>query len=253
MILYYQKDIIEKILLSLNRGYKRFTLFMPLGTGRLITEFSIAVAICRKGLAKSVLYICESKVAESQARDFFKTNLDEAKIHIDFINWQKVYRNMDSVFGKYYDVIILQDVPPAGRHQLYLKLKDSSQIVISVSLGPYAASSQYDANRKVSLFVAKDKSKRASLYKTPGIYLIQTKKILDIRDIQDATVEEEDDIRTTISDNLDYFISFEQLIQDGFIEPVDFEEDDLKRRIEKLKKREKDLLDLIKGENKSND
>lgn len=66
-------------------------------------------------------------------------------------------------------------------------------------------------------------------------------------------MEEEDDIRTTISDNLDYFISFEQLIQDGFIEPVDFEEDDLKRRIEKLKKREKDLLDLIKGENKSND
>ena len=35
---YYQAEIIEKITESLDIGYKRFTLFMPLGTGQLITE-----------------------------------------------------------------------------------------------------------------------------------------------------------------------------------------------------------------------
>ena len=172
---------------------------------------------------------------------------------MDFINWQKIYRNIDSVLWDYYDVIILHNVPSGSRHSLYLKLKDSRHIVISVSAGPYAVKTQYDKNKKVSLFVVRDRNRRESMYKNPGIYLIRTIRILDVRDILEATAEEIEDIKNTIATNMDYFLSYEQLVKDGFLNSVDFEEDNFKREIENLKKREKELLALIEGENKVND
>ena len=156
---------------------------------------------------------------------------------------------MHSVPWDYYDIVILQNVPPASRKKICDKIQDSKQITISVSEGPYTEETQY---KKEPLIVSKDKSKRADMYKIPGIYLIQTKNIIDVRDIQNATIDEIVDIKATIANNLDYFVSYKQFVEDGFIKEVSYEKDNLKRRIKELENREKELLALIEREGKSN-
>lgn len=225
---YYQTDIIDNILESMQEGYKRFTLFMPLGLGRLMTELCIAAAICRNKPGNRVLYICESMEAKYQARDCFMHYFQDEDIHMEFINCQRLCRNIDSVVWEYFDVIILQNISPKFRQQLNIRLKDSKQIIVSVSMGPFAVKTQYDTNKKVSLFVARDKRKRASMYGLPGVYFIRTKEIIDVRDIRDATPEEIEDIKTTMDNSRDYFLPYEQLVQDGFIEAVSYETEEKK-------------------------
>ena len=38
---YYQRELIDKMIESINRGYKHFTLFMMLGTGRLLSKMEL--------------------------------------------------------------------------------------------------------------------------------------------------------------------------------------------------------------------
>lgn len=246
---YYQRELIDKMIESINRGYKHFTLFMMLGTGRLMTELSVAVVIGQNGIGNRVLYICESIKAVCQAHNLWENYFYGKEIYIEFITWQKVNKNMHSVPWDYYDIVILQNVPPASRKKICDKIQDSKQITISVSEGPYTEETQY---KKEPLIVSKDKSKRADMYKIPGIYLIQTKNIIDVRDIQNATIGEIEDIKATIANNLDYFVSYKQFVEDGFIKEVSYEKDNLKRRIKELENREKELLALIEREGKSN-
>lgn len=242
---YYQLDMMERIIKLVNKGYKRFSVFMPLGTGRIVTESGVIKELYSHNIGRKVLYICTSSKIEYQVKASFQHYFTETHLDIEVMTQAKLHKRIDKMFLEMYDIILLEDVSAGCRKKLYDKIKNSEQIVISISNGPYKVETKRETDGKVSLSITKNKTRSSGINFEPGIYLFPTTSLLDIRDILDVSIDELEEIKKTILKGMDFFVSLDQLVQDGFLKSVDYDKEKIKKRIQELEKREKELLRLI--------
>ncbi len=245
---YYQVEVINQIQQLMNLGYSKFSLFFPKRLGKTIMEFGIANELFQSNRIQSAIIICKNKEIKYQSEKICAEWSNFSKTAFIKIMTQHEVKKQYETILEDKDLIILDDVTASMRNYISSLKCISKKIVISISNGPYKYIEEQKSGIKQKTVVSVSGIDEKNKFNIPpGLYLFPTLELLDIRDIITASPSELKSIQNTMSLKLDYFISLEQFMLDGYVE-YHTEYSDIMDKINKLEERKKKIQESLRKE-----
>lgn len=245
---YYQVEVINQIQQLMNLGYSKFSLFFPKRLGKTIMKFGIANELFQSNRIQSAIIICKNKEIKYQSEKICAEWSNFSKTaFIKIMTQHEVKKQYETILDDK-DLIILDDVTASMRNYISSLKCISKKIVISISNGPYKYIEKQKSGIKQKTVVSVSGIDEKNKFNIPpGLYLFPTLELLDIRDIITASPSELKSIQNTMSLKLDYFISLEQFMLDGYVE-YHTEYSDIMDKINKLEERKKKIQESLRKE-----